>query len=87
VPVSGNYGALEAESSGQYVTVSGSSTASAKPDMVQEPTDSSSASLWEPIEQSDGSFERKHSGPLITRRVVVRHSERVMRWGQARPVL
>jgi beta-galactosidase GanA len=62
VPVSGGYGALQIENSGQYVTVSGSATAAGTPDIVQEPTDSSSASLWKPIQQSDGSFEFQNEG-------------------------
>lgn len=62
VPVSGNYGALQIQNSGQYVTVSRSLTAAGTPDVVQEPTDTTSASLWTPVKQSDGSFAFQNQG-------------------------
>ena len=57
VPVSGGYGELQAENSGQDVAVSGGSTAQGVADIVQEPVNGAAASLWQPIAQSDGSYE------------------------------
>jgi hypothetical protein len=57
VPGSGGYGELQAENSGQDVTVSGGSTAQGVADIVQEPVSGAASSLWQPIQQSDGSYE------------------------------
>jgi hypothetical protein len=57
VPTSGGYGVLQADNSGQYVTASGGSTAQGAPDIVQQPTSGAAGSVWQPIQQSDGSYE------------------------------
>jgi hypothetical protein len=57
VPVSGGYGEIEAQNSGQDVAIAGGSTASGTPDVVQQAVNGASASLWQPIAQSDGSYE------------------------------
>ncbi len=57
VPVSGGYGELEAQNSGQDVAVAGSSTAQGAPDIVQQAVNGASGSLWQPVAQSDGSYE------------------------------
>jgi hypothetical protein len=57
VPGSGGYGALQAENSGDDITVTGSATAQGTPDIVQEPN----SGQWLPIQQSDGSWEFKNS--------------------------
>ena len=64
VAASGGYGELQAENSGQDVTVLGSSTAQGTPDIVQEPVSGNAASQWLPSQQSDGSwqFQNKNSG-------------------------
>jgi hypothetical protein len=64
VATSGGYGELQAENSGQDVTVLGSSTAQGTPDIVQEPVNGNAASQWLPSQQSDGSweFQNKNSG-------------------------
>ena len=61
VPGSGGYGALQAQNSGDDVTVTGSATAAGTPDIVQEPASSSASSQWLPVAQSDGSWEFKNS--------------------------
>ena len=62
VPTSGGYGELQAQNSGDDVTVSGSATASGTPDIVQQPVSGAAASQWLPMQQSDGSWEFKNSG-------------------------
>ena len=57
VPVSGGYGELLAENSGDDVAVSGSSTTAGTADIIQQSPDGSSNSLWLPVEQSNGSYE------------------------------
>jgi hypothetical protein len=57
VPVSGGYGELQIENSGQDVTVAGAATTQGSPDIVQEPVSGAAAALWQPIAQSDGSYE------------------------------
>ena len=58
---SGGYGALQAQNSGDDVTVTGSATAAGTPDIAQEPASSSASSQWLPVQQSDGSWEFKNS--------------------------
>ena len=60
-PGSGGYGALQAQNSGDDVTVTGSATAAGTPDIAQEPASSSASSQWLPVAQSDGSWEFKNS--------------------------
>lgn len=57
VPVSGGYGELQIENSGQDVTVANGSTGQGSPDIVQEPANGAAASLWQPVAQADGSYE------------------------------
>jgi hypothetical protein len=61
VPVSGGYGELQAQNSGDDVTVTGNSTAQGTPDIVQQPVSGASASLWKPAQQSDGSWQFQNS--------------------------
>jgi hypothetical protein len=61
VPGSGGYGALQAQNSGDVVTVTGSATAAGTPDIAQEPAGSSASGQWLPVQQSDGSWEFKNS--------------------------
>ncbi len=58
---SGGFGALQAQNSGDDITVSGSATASGTPDIVQEPASESASAQWLPMQQSDGSWEFKNS--------------------------
>jgi ricin-type beta-trefoil lectin protein/parallel beta helix pectate lyase-like protein len=58
---SGGSGALQAQNSGDDVTVTGSATAAGTPDIAQEPASSSASSQWLPVRQSDGSWEFKNS--------------------------
>jgi len=60
VPVSGGYGELQAENSGDDVAVASSSTAAGTPDIIQQPANGAASSLWLPMQQSDGSFEFKN---------------------------
>ncbi|MFC1436371.1 RICIN domain-containing protein [Streptacidiphilus sp. N1-3] len=60
VPVSGGYGELQAQNSGQDVTVANGSTAQGTPDIVQQPVNGSAAGLWLPQQQSDGSWQFKN---------------------------
>ena len=60
VPVSGGYGEIQAQNSGQDVTVANSSTTQGTPDIVQQPVNGSAASLWLPQQQSDGSWQFKN---------------------------
>ncbi len=62
VPVSGGYGELQAQNSGDDVAVAGNSTAQGTPDVVQEPVSGASGSLWKPAQQSDGSWQFQNSG-------------------------
>jgi hypothetical protein len=62
VPVSGGYGELQAQNSGDDVAVSGSATASGVPDIVQQAPSGAASSLWRPLQQSDGSYEFQNSG-------------------------
>ena len=60
VPASGGYGELQAENSGQDITVANSSTAQGAVDIVQQPVNGSAASLWLPQQQTDGSWQFKN---------------------------
>ncbi|HEU5429049.1 MAG TPA: RICIN domain-containing protein [Actinocrinis sp.] len=60
VAISGGYGEIQAENSGQDVTVLGGSTAQGQTDIVQEPVNGNAASLWLPQQQSDGSWQFKN---------------------------
>jgi Ricin-type beta-trefoil lectin domain-like len=62
VPVSGGYGELQAQNSGDDVTVAGNSTAQGTPDIVQQPVSGASGSMWKPAQQSDGSWQFQNSG-------------------------
>jgi len=62
VPVSGGYGELQAQNSGDDVAVAGNSTVQGTPDVVQEPVSGASGSLWKPVQQSDGSWQFQNSG-------------------------
>jgi hypothetical protein len=57
VPASGGYGELQAENSGEFVTVANGSTAQGTADIVQEPASGVASALWQPIQQSDGGYE------------------------------
>jgi hypothetical protein len=61
VPGSSGYGQLQAQNSGDDITVAGSATASGTPDIVQEPASTSTSSQWLPMQQSDGSWEFENS--------------------------
>jgi hypothetical protein len=61
VPGSGGFGALQAQNSGDDVTVTGNATASGTPDIAQEPASGSASAQWLPMQQSDGSWEFKNS--------------------------
>jgi hypothetical protein len=61
VPASGGYGELQAQNSGDDITVSGTVTAAGTPDIVQQPVSGSAASQWLPVQQSDGSWSFKNS--------------------------
>ena len=61
VPGSGGYGALQAQNSGDDITVTGTATAAGTPDIAQEPASSSASSQWLPVQQTDGSWEFKNS--------------------------
>jgi hypothetical protein len=64
VPVSGGYGELQAGNSGDDAAVAGASTSAGVPDIIQQTPNGSAASLWRPIQQSDGSweFQNQNSG-------------------------
>jgi hypothetical protein len=62
VPVSGGYGELQAENSGDDVAVAGGSTAARTPDIVQQVPNGATGSLWLPVQQSDGSYQFQNSG-------------------------
>jgi hypothetical protein len=57
VPATGGYGELRAQNSGQDVTVAGGSSAQGTPDIVQGSPGATAANLWQPLPQSDGSYE------------------------------
>jgi hypothetical protein len=61
VPGSGGHGELQAENSGDDITVTGNATAAGTPDIVQEPVSGSTSSQWLPMQQSDGSWEFENS--------------------------
>ena len=61
VPGSGGPGQLQAQNSGDDVTVTGSATTAGTPDIAQEPASSSASAQWLPVRQSDGSWEFKNS--------------------------
>jgi hypothetical protein len=61
VPVSGGYGELQAQNSGDDVTVAGNSTAQGTPDIVQQPASGASGSMWKPEQQSDSSWQFQNS--------------------------
>ena len=61
VPGSGGFGALQAQNSGDDITVTGNATASGTPDIAQEPVSGSAGAQWLPLQQSDGSWEFKNS--------------------------
>lgn len=56
-PVSGGYGELQAGNSGDDIAIAGASTQAGVPDIIQQVPNGSAASLWLPIQQSDGSYE------------------------------
>nr|WP_312886871.1 RICIN domain-containing protein [Actinocrinis puniceicyclus] len=60
VPTSGGYGEIQAQNSGQDVSVANSSTAQGTPDIVQQPVSGSAASQWLAQQQSDGSWQFKN---------------------------
>ncbi|MGH3417484.1 MAG: RICIN domain-containing protein, partial [Actinocrinis sp.] len=60
LPVSGGYGQLQAENSGQDITATG--TTQGVPDIVQQSATTGSAALWLPQQQSDGSWQFKNQG-------------------------
>jgi hypothetical protein len=60
VPVSGGYGELQAQNSGDDVAVAGSSTTAGQPDVVQQAPNGAGNSLWLPVQQSDGSYSFKN---------------------------
>jgi hypothetical protein len=55
VSVSGGYGKLQADNSGDDVAAAG--TSAGTPDIVQQSPNGALASLWLPVQQSDGSYE------------------------------
>jgi hypothetical protein len=57
VPAAGGYGELRAQHSGQDLAVANGSTAQGSPNIVQQTPNASAASLWQPRQQSDGSYE------------------------------
>jgi Ricin-type beta-trefoil lectin domain-like len=62
VPVSGGNGELQAQNSGDDVAVSGNSTAQGTADIVQQAVSGAANSLWQPLQQSDGSWEFRNQG-------------------------
>jgi hypothetical protein len=62
VPVSGGNGELQAQNSGDDVAVSGNATAQGTPDIVQQAVNGAANSLWQPLQQSDGSWEFRNQG-------------------------
>ncbi|MFC0438882.1 RICIN domain-containing protein [Kutzneria buriramensis] len=62
LPATGGYGELRAQGSGQDVVVANGSTAQGTPDIVQGPPGATAAGLWQPVQQSDGSYEFRNQG-------------------------
>jgi hypothetical protein len=62
VPVSGGYGELQAQNSGDDVTVSGGSTTAGQPDIVQQSPNGAASSLWLPVRESDGGYAFQNQG-------------------------
>ncbi|SDM81639.1 RICIN domain-containing protein [Actinacidiphila guanduensis] len=64
LPASGGFGELRVSSSGLDVAVAGGSTAAGTPDIIQQAPGSSPGGLWQPVQQSDGSysFRNQNSG-------------------------
>ncbi|MEY9856486.1 hypothetical protein ABH935_002090 [Catenulispora sp. GAS73] len=62
VPVSGGYGELQAQNSGDDVAVSGGSTTAGQPDIVQQVPNGAASSLWLPVQQSDGGYSFRNQG-------------------------
>jgi hypothetical protein len=64
LPASGGFGELRVSSSGLDVAVAGGSTTAGTPDIVQQAPGSSPGGLWQPVQQSDGSysFRNQNSG-------------------------
>jgi len=60
VAVSGGYGELQAQNSGQDVAVASSSTAQGTADIVQQAVNGAANSLWLPQQQSDSSWQFKN---------------------------
>jgi ricin-type beta-trefoil lectin protein len=60
VPGAGGAGELRAQNSGQDVVVANDSTAQGTPDIVTEPANGAAGSLWQPLRQSDGSYELRN---------------------------
>ena len=65
VPASGGYGELQAQNSGQDITVANNSTTQGTPDIVQQPVNGNAASLWLPQQQSDGSWQFKNQNSSL----------------------
>lgn len=65
VPVSGGFGELQAANSGQDVAVANSGTAAGTPDIVQQTPNGAANSLWQPVAQSDGSFEFRNQNSSL----------------------
>jgi len=58
VPATGGYGELRAQVSGQDVVAG--STAQGTPNIVQGPPGTTAAGLWQPLPQTDGSYELRN---------------------------
>jgi len=58
VPATGGYGELRAQGSGQDVVAG--STAQGTPNIVQGPPGTTAAGLWQPLPQTDGSYELRN---------------------------
>jgi hypothetical protein len=57
LPISNGHGELQAENSGDDVAVANASTAQGTPDITQQAPNGAPSSLWQPLQQSDGSYE------------------------------
>ncbi|HTV12524.1 MAG TPA: arabinofuranosidase catalytic domain-containing protein [Acidimicrobiales bacterium] len=57
VPLSGGYGEIMLQASGEDIAVAGRSDATGVPDVVLEPPSASAASLWLPVAQPGGSLK------------------------------
>ena len=62
LPSSNGYGELRAQGSGQDIVVANGSTAQGTPDIVQGAPNTTAAGLWQPLSQSDGSYEFRNQG-------------------------